>query len=152
MQKWLEIALRELGVCEIRGGENKRIIEYHSTTGLAAKEDEIPWCSSFVNWCMGKAGIDGTDSAAARSWLNWGVVLEEPLEGCVCVIKTRTKGDKATGSASGYHVGFFAGIKDNRIKLLGGNQGDSVKFSTFGLGSYQIVGYRWPKNTDVKEA
>lgn len=147
MEKWMEIAAGELGVHEIRGGENKRIIEYHSTTGLAAKEDEIPWCSSFVNWVMRKAGIEGTGSAAARSWLNWGVALEEPKEGCVTVIRQKTAGqNKETGSASGYHVAFFAGIADNRIKLLGGNQSDSVKLSTFGLGSYQVVGYRWPAN------
>ena len=53
--KWLEIALKEVGVSEIKGGENKRILEYHASTTLKAKEDEIPWCSSFVNWCMVQA-------------------------------------------------------------------------------------------------
>lgn len=146
MEKWLVIASKELGIHEIRGGESKRILEYHATTSLAAKEDEIPWCSSFVNWCMKKAGFLGTGSAAAKSWLKWGVALAEPKEGAICVIRQKKFGDDAvTGSATGYHVGFFLGIEDGRLRMLGGNQSDSVKISTFGLSSYTIEGYRWPK-------
>jgi len=144
MAKWLEIAKGEVGVSEVKGGENKKIIEYHSTTTLKAKEDEIPWCSSFVNWCILKAGLKGTNSAAAKSWLDWGVACE-PREGAICIIQQKQAGaDKATGSSSGYHVGFYLREQDGRVRLLGGNQGDSVKESGFGLGSYRIVGMRWP--------
>ncbi|KKK66354.1 hypothetical protein LCGC14_2964930, partial [marine sediment metagenome] len=41
-----------------------------------ASEDETPWCSSFVNFCVCEAGynpIKETGSARARSWLSWGV-------------------------------------------------------------------------------
>lgn len=144
--KWLEIAKGEEGVCEKRGCENQRIIEYHDATTLHAKEDEIPWCSSFVNWCMEKAGITPTGSAAARSWLNWGKKLDTPFPGCVCVIRQKQSGhDQATGSASGYHVAFWLGEENGRVKLLGGNQSDQVKVSTFGLGAYDVCGYRWPE-------
>lgn len=143
---WLEIAEKEIGTLEKRGGENPRIIEYHSTTTLKAREDEIAWCSSFVNWCMTKAGIKGTNSAAAISWTTWGLPLEQPKEGCVVVIRQKKKGaDKATGSTSGNHVAFFKKIEGGRIYLLGGNQSDQVKVSSFGLGSYEVVAYRWPK-------
>ena len=67
--KWIEIVKKELGQKEVRGGENTRIIEYHKTTTLQATEDEVSWCSAFVNWVMMKAKCHRTHSAAARSWL-----------------------------------------------------------------------------------
>lgn len=144
--KWLEIAQSEIGVKEIDGsGNNKRIVEYHSTTSLHAKEDIVPWCSSFVNWCLKQAGISGTNSAAAISFASYGIRITEPREGCVTVIRQRKKGaDQATGSSSGNHVAFFKKIENGRIFLLGGNQSDSVKVSSFGLSSYDVIAYRWP--------
>jgi uncharacterized protein (TIGR02594 family) len=143
---WLDIAEGELGTVEKRGGENPRIIEYHDTCTLHAKEDEIAWCSSFVNWCMKKAGVKGTNSAAAKDWLDWGTPLSAPQVGCVCVIKQKgkKKSDQSTGTTSGYHVGLWMKTENGRVFLLGGNQGDQVKISSFGLGSYEICGYRWP--------
>lgn len=143
---WLTNAYKDEGVCERRGGENERIIQMHSYTTLHAKEDEIAWCSSAVCAWMEEAGIASTKSAAAKSWLDWGDKLDTPKEGCVCVIKQRNKGsDKSTGSTSGYHVALWLWEADNRVFLWGGNQGDCVKKSSFGLTSYEIVGYRWPK-------
>ena len=145
-QKWMEIAEQEQGIHEILGAHhNDRIVEYHQTTSLKATNDETPWCSSFVNWCVEQSGIKGTGSAAAKSWLTWGKAIEKPVEGCVTVIRQKFRGgDKSTGSSSGYHVAFFLKIIDNRIYLLGGNQADQVKVSSFGLGSYEVVGYRMP--------
>lgn len=142
---WLEFAESKIGIHEIKGGENPFIIECHATTTLKAKEDEIAWCSSFVNRCMIEAGIKGTNSAAAISWATWGTPLETPVEGCIVVIRQKRKGsDASTGSTSGNHVAFFKGISNDRISLLGGNQSDSVKVSSFGLANYEVVAYRWP--------
>ena len=73
--EWLQIARAEaqLGVKEDPrlGKQNKRIIEYHALTTLAATTDETAWCSSFVNWVLWQAGYVGTRSAAAKSWLTW---------------------------------------------------------------------------------
>lgn len=129
---WLQIARKEIGVKEVRGGENPRIIEYHATTTLKAKEDEIPWCSSFINWCMKKAGYKGTQSAAAISWASWGKVLKEPKIGCV-VVFSRTGGN---------HVGFYLGKSGSSIKLLGGNQSNEVNISY--QDASRLLGYRWP--------
>lgn len=136
--KWLEIANAEKGTIEKRGGENPRIIEYHATTTLAAKEDEVSWCSSFVNWCMKQADIKGTGLANARSWLDWGEKLETPVEGCVVILK---RGVPPSG-----HVGFFLREHDGRIAVLGGNQSDQVKVSTFPAD--MVLGYRWPNGVD----
>lgn len=143
---WLEIAEKEIGVHEVKGGENPRILEYHAATSLHAREDEIPWCAAFVNWCLKQADVWGTNSAAAISFASWGVKLTEPKEGCIVVIRQRKSGtDQATGSSSGNHVAFFQKIEGGRIFLLGGNQSDQVKVSSFGLASYDVVAYRWPE-------
>jgi uncharacterized protein (TIGR02594 family) len=144
---WMSIAEQELGVHEnsLPGQDNVRILEYHQTTTLHATTDEVPWCSSFVNWVMLKAGRKGTGSAAARSWLNWGVEITLPKTGAVTVIQQKAKGnDFATGSATGYHVAFYVSSTVTHVRLLGGNQSNSVKYSNFSLGAYDVKGYRWP--------
>jgi uncharacterized protein (TIGR02594 family) len=133
---WLIIAEGERGTSEVQGGENPRIIEYHTTTTLKAKEDEVSWCSSFVNWCMVKAGIKGTGLANARSWLAWGEPLTTPRLGCVVIFERGT--DPAAG-----HVAFFIDDLGDRVKVLGGNQSDQVKYSNYPRA--HVLGYRWPK-------
>ena len=117
---WMPIAIREIGVREYAGSAaNPRIVEYLRSTTLGEpynSSDETYWCSTFVNWCVEKAGYEGTDSAWARSWNNWGKELETPRRGCIVVFKR----------GSGGHVGFYVGETGNTIKVLGGNQSDSV--------------------------
>lgn len=144
---WLEIAAMQLGVHEDSrpGHHNTRIVTYHQTTTLRATTDEVPWCSSFVNWVMTKARYTGTGSAAARSWLNWGIGLPAARPGAITVIRRKKAGaDAATGSSSGYHVAFLISQSASHVRLLGGNQSDSVKYSNFALESYRVEGYRWP--------
>ena len=133
---WLLIALAEQGVKEYSGAaDNPRIVEYHRSTTLGPRlsnQDETPWCSSFVNWCVERSGYEGTDSAWARSWLNWGQKLTTPRKGCVAVFRR--------GANSG-HVGFYLGDSTNRIRLLGGNQSDAVNIIE--IDKAKLLGYRW---------
>lgn len=134
---WLDIARAELGQRGKPGPEhNPRIIQYHRATTLQATSDEVPWCSSFANWCMERAGIRGTRSAAARSWLKWGRELKEPRRGCVVVLR------RGRNPAAG-HVGFYMGERKGRIILLGGNQGNRV--CTVSFPARDLLGYRWPE-------
>ncbi len=145
---WMTIASGEVGESEEKGAgqNNSRIVEYHGATSLRAKDDETPWCSSFVNWVMKKAGYSGTNNAQARSWLEWGEPLSSPRYGAITVIKRKgAQSDAATGSSTGFHVAFYVGSTATHIELLGGNQSDSVKISKFPLGSYEVHGYRWPR-------
>ncbi|MBN6062747.1 TIGR02594 family protein [Aggregatibacter actinomycetemcomitans] len=137
---WIDIAKQELGVKEIpkRTANNLRIIEYHSTTGKFS-DDETLWCSSFVNWVIGKAGIKGTNSARALSWKDWGIILDKPAYGSIGVIKW----------PKGGHVGFVVGIKRDKngkekIILLGGNQSDKVQYSEFA--KHLFVAFVYPSN------
>jgi uncharacterized protein (TIGR02594 family) len=144
---WMDIATAELGVHEnaAAGQHTKRIIEYHAATSLRATTDETPWCSSFVNWVMVQAGYRGTNNALARSWLEWGTALPTPRAGAVTVIKKKgASSDVATGSSTGFHVAFYVSSTSATLRLLGGNQGDQVKYSNFFLSGYDIRGYRWP--------
>jgi uncharacterized protein (TIGR02594 family) len=137
---WMAIARGEMGQAEIAGSRNNpRIVQYHQTTTLHAKNDETPWCSSFVNWTLEKAGFKGTDSAAAISWAHWGQKvngLSQGREGDVVVIRNRASGQE--------HVGFLVRTNGNQFTLLGGNQSNRVKESTFSTGSYEVVAVRRP--------
>lgn len=144
---WMDIAIAELGIHEdsMPGQHNNRIVEYHRTTSLKATDDETPWCSSFVNWVLKQSNRSGTNSAAAKSWLNWGVEVTNPTAGAIVVIKKKTPGStQATGSSSGFHVGFFVSLSPTHIRILGGNQGNQVKYSSFPLVTYEVKGYRKP--------
>lgn len=144
---WYAIAEEEASqhIAEVPGpAANPRIVEYHAATWLRATSDEVPWCSSFVGWCMAKAGLTPTRSAAAHSWATWGEV-SGPRLGAIMVIQHKQKGaDAATGSSSGYHVAFWAAQDEHSWTLLGGNQGDAVRLSHLPRSDYTLVACRWP--------
>lgn len=132
---WLDIARAEIGVKEIPGSKHeKRILEYHKATSLESTEDEVPWCSSFVSWCLEKAGVPSTRNAWARSYLAWGTKIERPVVGCIVVF--------SRGASSG-HVAFYIDESDAGIQCLGGNQGNKVCLSTYPKS--RVLGYRIPK-------
>ena len=56
--------------------------------------------------------------------------------------------DAATGSGSGFHVGFLMDVDASGLTLLGGNQHDSVKLSHFPLVNYEVKAMRWPDEVD----
>lgn len=144
--KWFDYAESKVGTHEVPGTHHDEfILACHQTTTLKAKDDETPWCSSFVNKCMIEGGETGTNSAAAASWREWGVPCSGKLGAVVVIRQKQTGTDKSTGSASGFHVGFFVKQEGDRIFLLGGNQSDQVKISSFGLKSYSVAAIRWPK-------
>lgn len=134
---WLTIAEQELGQREIPGDEdNPRILEYAQTTSLEAHDDETPWCSAFINWVMEQSGLLLTRSAAARSWLTWGIPLAGPEWGAVAILS------RPPNPASG-HVGLVEGIVGvDRVAILGGNQGNAVSVAVFSRS--RVLAYRWP--------
>lgn len=135
--RWYEIANGELGTQEIPGAKhNPSVLAYHAVTGLNARDDETPWCASFVSWCLEQAGLPHTGSAAARSYLDWGRTLDRPTLGCVVVF---SRGSSPTAG----HVGFYAGKdRHGNILVLGGNQGNRVSVAPYS--AKNLLGYRWP--------
>ena len=121
------VALAELAmdIREVTGsGNNPRIVTYHnSTTATAGTDDSVSWCSSFVNYCVEKSGVEGTNSQWALSWEGWGQdVTGDPREGDIVVFERVGKGG---------HVGFYQGDRGDRVAVLGGNQGNRVKVSAY---------------------
>ena len=139
--RWLQIAEGELGQAEVAGDvDNPRIVEYHAATSLRATDDETPWCASFVSWCLERAGIPSTRSAASSSYRGWGRALLQPEPGCLVVF------DHGGGKG---HVGFWVGGAgdpiDGPLDVLGGNQSNQVKVSRFDR--QQLHSFRWPQDS-----
>ena len=135
--EWLKIAESYIGTTEIAGDkDNPAIVGFHDYTDLNANDDETPWCASFVNACLVKGGQKGTYKANARSFLGWGSGIKYPPLGAVVV----TYRGNPTGPSG--HVGFYYGIENDLIKILGGNQRDSVCILKFS--PEKILDFRWP--------
>lgn len=135
-QAWMLIAAGELGVSEAVGSrDNPRIRAYHAATTMGEQPDAVPWCSSFANWVMLRAGQPATRSAAARSWERYGVrPVGVDTVGAIAVL--------SRGAPPSGHVGFLAHATPDRLYLLGGNQGDAVSVRPFPRAS--LLALRWP--------
>jgi uncharacterized protein (TIGR02594 family) len=135
---WLIRAYAELGTQEVPGsGDSPRIVEYLAAVGEPA-DDEIPWCSAFLQWVMTEEGIKGTGKANARSWLDWGLKANGPRPGAVTVLwRDSPKSWKG-------HVGFFIRKLGKQVLLLGGNQGDRVCLLSHA--DSRVLDYRWPSS------
>lgn len=142
---WMPIALAERGIIEVPGGgDNPRIVEYLRTTTIPAdlaEQDETPWCSAFVNWCVEHAGHRGTRSAAARSWLEWGKAIEVPRRGCIAVFS------RPGATPESAHVAFYMSTIAPRVAalatgytVLGGNQMNRVGVNVYSAS--RLLGFR----------
>lgn len=133
---WMKIARGEIGQQErIDTKDNPRITEYFNSTTMGPQPSSVPWNSAFVNWVLTQAGLHGTNSGLAKSWSTWGTATDLRL-GCVAIF-WRESPTKPTG-----HVGFFVGDDGDRLRILGGNQHDSVNISAFPKS--HLLGCRWP--------
>lgn len=105
--------------------QNAALREYMANGGVNLDPAKTAWCAAFVNGTLGHAGVSGTSSNMARSFLDWGNdASADPQVGDVIVLK---RGKPPFG-----HVGFIAGVnEDGSFKVLGGNQGDSVSVSNY---------------------
>ena len=134
--EWMNIARSELGVSEVAGKVARpRILEYFAVSGHPEiKSDETAWCSAFTNFCMEKAGIKGTMSLVARSWLRWGKECK-PKPGAIGIWP------RGKSSWQG-HVAFVERVEGDKVICIGGNQGNAVTRRTYDIN--KALGFRWP--------
>ena len=138
--RWLVEARKNIGQRELRGNKhNPLILRWWELIRAPFTDDETPWCAGFVGAMLESAGVKSTRSAWARSYLNWGQRLRNPVVGCIVVF--------SRGPRSG-HVGFVVGQdKRGNLLVLGGNQGDAVNIRPFSVS--RVLGYRWPAGVPI---
>jgi hypothetical protein len=87
---------------------------------------------NFVAWLL---GLPRSRSLAARSWLRIGapIALEDARPGFDIVVLQRGTGRQPGPDilAAPGHVGFFAALEGDFVRLLGGNQSDAVTVQRF---------------------
>jgi uncharacterized protein (TIGR02594 family) len=115
--------------------DNAALRDYLTTGGANLDPATTAWCAAFVNSSLGQAGLKGTGSNMARSFLEWGQPVDQPQKGDIAVF---SRGDP---NGPFGHVGFFDSFNpDGSIKVLGGNQSDAVSLATYGKN--RLLGFR----------
>ncbi len=134
-----DIAQVFIGEKEIGAGmDNPLIMAMLRTDNKWPEDDEVPWCSAFVNFVCKLLRLPRSKSLLARSWLDVGMgvaELDQAFPGFDVVILQRGSGKQPgpENTTAPGHVGFFAGISPDGtlVEILGGNQGDQVKISRY---------------------
>ena len=152
---WMAIAEEEARRFE---GHDEAIIEkttnYATAVGTGQTTlvgNDHPWCAAFVNWCLQKAGVPidnpsfpdhtyakgrahgfyevkGPQGSKGPSMVQnpLFVKLDAPVFGAIAVV--------TNASGHGEHVGFvYSRPADNFLVLLGGNQGNTIRFAKFNI-------------------
>lgn len=148
----LTLAKKEIGVREYlnKKKDNPRIIEYHKTN--YCNDEKIAWCASFMKWIYKQSGYlykkkDTGYSLCARSFSkkynkkSSNIILQKPIFGCIVIFKYNND-EKWKG-----HIGIVIDITSSQIKVLGGNQSHTVKYSWYSLD--KIEGFYWPKQCPI---
>lgn len=134
-------AEKHIGLKEIPGSKhNLTIVNWLKELKAWWNDDDTPWCGVFVAHCMKTAGLAiPVYYMRAKDWSNdWGITLDKPAYGCVVVFDRK----------GGGHVGFVVGkTTDNKLVVLGGNQGNSVSIAKFDYD--RVVGYYWPSDYSI---
>ncbi len=139
MTTWMEIAQADLGETEMAGARaNQTILGYFRQVGRAdVTSDEVAWCAAFTGAALSKAGvrtgIKQGQELLASSFLRVGTPIDTPRYGAIACVPRK--------GGSGWHVAFVAGWTDTRLKLLGGNQANSVNETWFPREGAVL---RWP--------
>lgn len=135
MASALDLAAKQLGLNE--RDQQAAIQDYLTTGGVNLDPATTAWCAAFVNSTLTQAGMKGTGSNLARSFMDWGQATEKPNEGDLAVF---SRGDP---NGPYGHVGFFKGYDDNgNILVLGGNQGASGEVSIASYSPDRLLGFR----------
>lgn len=137
---WLSEARSCLGLAEIPGTQtNATILRWLAELKAWWRDDETPWCGTFVAHCLQRCGFDIPKNwMRARAWADWGRPLMMPVPGCIVVVVRE----------GGGHVGFVLG-QDSKgnLLVLGGNQGNKVSIAPFSRD--RVVGYSWPETMPI---
>lgn len=132
-----DLAQRFVGLKEVAGhASHPGILAMLQLDQPWPADDEVSWCSAFVNYIAWLLRLPRSKSLAARSWLAVGapIGLMEARAAFDVVVLSRgepPQPGKEILAAPG-HVGFYAGSETiGQVSLLAGNQGDAVNVASF---------------------
>jgi uncharacterized protein (TIGR02594 family) len=139
-----QLAQRFVGTTEVSGRmANPLVMAMLNLDASWPEDDEVPWCSGFVNFVCWLLRLPRSKSLRARSWLNVGIPI--PLSQArvgwdVVIINRGGPHDPNIIDAPG-HVTWYGGMLDlDWFYGLGGNQSDTVKLSRYAVSD--ILGVR----------
>lgn len=134
--EWLRLARKELGTKEFPGpSNNQTVTQYYADSIGRHMADSVPWCAAFVGAMLARAGRKPSGSLMARSYLDWGAKLDEPIPGAIVVF--------ARGRPPSGHVAIVESVTNETLTVIGGNQSDAVTRANYPRS--KALGYRWPK-------
>jgi uncharacterized protein (TIGR02594 family) len=128
---YLETADSYFGLHEVEDRQElKEFMEYDPVV--------YEWCAAFVNAVFREHGIPGSESVSehpllARSFLDWGVEVDEPDFGDLVIFDRGNEGWQG-------HVGFYMGTYGNSYMILGGNQDNQVNYEFYPIS--RVIGIR----------
>lgn len=134
------------GMCEVKGSlHNKDLIALAKKAGFSwYTKDEIPWCAVMLNIACMVAGIKGTNSAMAKSFLKWGkkIALREARKNLGNVIAVFHRGETSKDLEG--HVTVVESISEDGKYIIGigGNQSDCVKSQKFRIDDWRFIEFR----------
>lgn len=144
---WFDVAKQEKSKGIEEGSGNAEIKKYFDSIDFPTTPGNLPaWCAAFVSFCMktcdnpvAAASVPKSGPALAASWKSWGDPL--PINGSntppgAVVVLAPTENHDVSG-----HVGFYVKGDANTITLLGGNQSNAVKESTYARS--RVAAIRW---------
>jgi uncharacterized protein (TIGR02594 family) len=139
-----DLAARFTGLKEVKGDcDNPEIMAMLKLSNDWPRHDEVPWCGAFAGKIAWLLNLPYPVSLAARAWLLIGkkILLQDAVKGFDLVVFSR--GDNPLGpeviNAPG-HVAFFNALDGDLVRVLGGNQNDSVSVATYP--TWRVLGVR----------
>ena len=140
MPPWMAELHRRMGLHETRN--SKSLIEFLMLGKYLGNPAKLPWCGDAIESAMAKTLPDEplpSNPFWAQAWAAFGIKVPA-IVGAIGVIRW---------SASSGHVGTVAGVNGSKIILLGGNQSNAIKLSSFDRSKF--IGFRWPETYPIKQ-
>jgi uncharacterized protein (TIGR02594 family) len=138
---WMKTARESVGLKEVAGPKhNTKIQAWLAKLGAWWKDDETPWCGTFVAHCLRENGLPVPQHwYRALAWKDYGSNLRPThvCEGAILVFARE----------GGGHVGFYVGEDRFYYRVLGGNQSNTV--NVMRIAKNRCVAIRWPKGVPV---
>lgn len=154
---WMDEVEKHKGKKESDSVWNKYLSGFWKIVGLPGYKTIVgtsfAWCGLFVAMVMSNSGLKWDPrGAGAKNWADFGAKIEWQKDGIPRGAILHIDHDKDC-KGGGNHVAFANGDcapedlkKTDTIDLLGGNQSNQVKISTFSVG--EICAVRWPAEAE----